>query len=363
LVAWLAGRRLYSQFEDRLSVPADSAAAGAPASGATLFPSLSAAKQWLNGSGVTIDSLRSRPSVVFFWNDTRPSCLRILPLVQAWYDAYARYGLTVVGVYEPEFTFGADSILVAAAARRMHLTFPITLDPSLQLGRAFGAPPSLPRLVLFDAAGHAREQLDASGVEVMERAIRRELQSFRPALRFPADPVASASYGSPERRWPATVFLGASRVASGPLTSAPPGRERLFAPQFRYEVEGVPYTPYPVGLWKPTSEGVTAGRGGAENFIALRYDAGTLGAVMSPENGSTSRVWILRDEHWLEPEMLGTDVRVDGRGASYVDVDAPKLYELCRDSGGDHVVKLSPEKPGLTVHAITFEPVGEPPRP
>src|SRR5262245_61911281 len=328
-----------------------------------LLPSLRNAGQWLNKGDAAIDWRHLRPTLLLLWNETRPACLRVWPSVQAWHEAYGRYGLTVVGVYEPEFTFGADSAMAEAAARRLHLTFPIALDPSLKIGSTFGVTSNLPRLVLFDGTGHAREQFGASGVVAMESAIRRELRSFKPALRFPADPGSSAVNETAESKWPPPVYLGTSRVTNGPLTSATPGREQLFTAQFRYQVEGVGYTPYPVGLWKPTSEGITAGRGGAENFVALRYDAGTLGAVMSPESGAKSRVWILRDEQWLTRDMLGADARLDGRGGSYVDVDAPRWYELCRDSGGDHVVKLSPEQPGVTLHALTFEPVNEPARP
>jgi hypothetical protein len=92
----------------------------------------------------------------------------------------------------------------------------------------------------------------------------------------------------------------------------------------------------------------------------LRYHGGALGAVMSPPSRASARVWILRDERWLAREKLGADVRMDGRGASYVVVDSPRLYELSRVDPGEHVVKLSPEAPGVTLHAFTFEPVADP---
>jgi thiol-disulfide isomerase/thioredoxin len=360
-LAWFAARHLYSRFERRLAIT-DSASAEPPG-GAMLLPSLRSAEQWLNGGDAAIDSLHLRPTLLLLWNDTRPSCLRVLPRAQAWHEAYGRYGLNVVGVYEPEFTFGADSAMAEAAAQRLHLTFPIALDPSLRIGSTFGVSTNLPRLILFDRSGHAREQFGSTGIVAMESAIRRELSSYKPELRFPADPGSSAVHETMEPTWPPTVYLGTSRVTSGPLSSATPGREQLFTAQFRYQVEGEAYTPYPVGLWKPTSEGITAGRGGAENFVALRYDAGTLGAVMSPESGAKARVWILRDEQWLTRDMLGADARLDGRGGSYVDVDTPRWYELCRDSRGEHVVKLSPQQPGVTLHALTFEPANEPARP
>ena len=121
-------------------------------------------------------------------------------------------------------------------------------------------------------------------------------------------------------------------------------------------VEGKAYVPFPVGLWTPGRDGVTAARGGAENFIALRYDAGALWAVLSPPRGETVRVWLLCDERWLSADALGADARIDGQGASYVDVSEPRLYALCREQAGEHVVKLSPQVPGLTAYALIVEP-------
>jgi hypothetical protein len=68
------------------------------------------------------------------------------------------------------------------------------------------------------------------------------------------------------------------------------------------------------------------------------------------------RVWVLRDEQWLTADALGADARRDARGASYVDVSEPRLYALCRERAGEHVVKLSPDAPGLTVYALIVEP-------
>ncbi|MBI1796614.1 MAG: hypothetical protein HYR74_06130, partial [Candidatus Eisenbacteria bacterium] len=100
-----------------------------------------------------------------------------------------------------------------------------------------------------------------------------------------------------------------------------------------------------------------AGRGGAETFVALRYDAGALWAVMSPPRDQPARVWILRDEQWPARETLGDDARQDSRGAAYVDVTEPRLYAIARATPGQHVVKLSPDARGLTIHALVLEPL------
>ncbi|MEK7331703.1 MAG: hypothetical protein AAB113_12985, partial [Candidatus Eisenbacteria bacterium] len=336
------------------------AAPGSEMVGAAL-PSLADASGWLNGGPLTPDSLRGHLTVVALWSDTDPECLRALPVLQSWHQAYARYGARIVGVHEPDFAFAADPSVPARLALRMGLSFPIALDPAYAIRRHLGGPSDGPRLVLADPAGtivgaaSGRRQL--AGIE---RALRGQLKQLHPELDFPSDPglASGPSPARPTAEAPGArvVPLGSTRVREGPLAGATPGRAQPFTAQFRYQVEGKPYVPYPVGLWSPGGEGITAARGGAENFIALRYDAGALWAVLSPPQGETVRVWVLRDEKWLPADALGADARLDGRGDSYIEVSEPRLYAVCRERAGEHVVKLSPATPGVTVHALIVEP-------
>ena len=79
--------------------------------------------------------------------------------------------------------------------------------------------------------------------------------------------------------------------------------------------------------------------------------------VASAAHAGSTRLWVLRDDAWLPREASGADVRVDDRGASYIQVSWPRLYDVALPDGKTHVVKLSPEDPGFTLHAFVFEPV------
>jgi hypothetical protein len=70
------------------------------------------------------------------------------------------------------------------------------------------------------------------------------------------------------------------------------------------------------------------------------------------------RLWVLRDEKWLPHDALGADARLDSRGASYVEIEEPRVYAVCRELPGHHIVKLSPDAPGITIHALIVEPAG-----
>jgi hypothetical protein len=307
---------------------------------------------WLNGGPLTPDSLRGRVVALALWSDTDPGCLANLPAVEVWRQAYARYGVRVVGVHAPDFSFAADPAVPTRIVRRLGLGFPVALDPACRIRNALGDPGDGPLVVVAGPDGRILARGSGrAGIASADRALREALRRLRPELGFPAGPpLAPAVAAAPVR----TVFLGTGRVAGGPLAGAETGREQPFTVQFRFQVEGAPWTPYPVGWWIPGAEGLTAARGGAANFVAMRYDAGRVGVVMSPPASGGARVWILRDEAWLAGDALGEDARLDARGASFVEVTEPRLYFVSR-GGGEHVLKLSPEEPGLAIYAFTFE--------
>jgi thioredoxin family protein/AhpC/TSA family protein len=316
------------------------------------MPALIAVAAWSGGPPAP-DSLAGHLVVVAFLSLNLPGSLRALHSLEAWHEAYARYGLQVIGVQVPEFAFAAEPAGFLATTRRLGIGFPIGLDPALEVSQAFGAG-ERPRILVTDARGVVR--FDRSGPEAIaeaEREILDRLRAARPEIRFPASGVGE---NAPATAAHPPVHLGRARVEGGPLADAAPGEPATFTAQLRYQVEGAAYVPFPVGRWTPGADGVTAARGGAENLIALRYHAGALGAVLGPGESGPVRVWVLRDERWLPEAARGADVRVDGRGASYVLVDAPRFYELTREDRGTHVVKLAPESPGATFYTITFEP-------
>ena len=60
---------------------------------------------WLNSPPLNFRQLRGRAVLVDFWDYTCVNCIRTLPYVQAWHERYHGFGLTVIGVHTPEFTF------------------------------------------------------------------------------------------------------------------------------------------------------------------------------------------------------------------------------------------------------------------
>ncbi len=305
---------------------------------------------WVNGAPLTAESLRGRMVALVVWTESEPQSLELLPEAEAWHRAYARYGVRVIGVHAPSFAFAADTSVTAGVARRLGLTFPIVLDPSYEVSGAPGMPGLRPAVVLSNPEGR-----------VLFRAIGESLGRVDYELRaaiMAVDSSAGLPLGDepPPARVPVQrlVHLGVSRVEHGPLAGRPPGVAATFTAQFRFQEEGDAYVPYVVGRWVPETDGVIAARGGAANYVSVRYDGGHAWAVLSPPETGSSRIWILADDDWLAREEAGDDVGFDPRGAAFVVVDRPRLYSIAR-SKSKRVLKLSPDSPGITFHSLVFE--------
>jgi cytochrome c biogenesis protein CcdA/thiol-disulfide isomerase/thioredoxin len=86
---------------------------------------------WLNTPGnkpLTLHELHGKVVLVDFWTYSCINCRRSLPHVEAWYRAYHKYGLVIVGVHTPEFAFEHVVGNVTAAATQLGVTYPVAVD-------------------------------------------------------------------------------------------------------------------------------------------------------------------------------------------------------------------------------------------
>jgi hypothetical protein len=138
-----------------------------------------------------------------------------------------------------------------------------------------------------------------------------------------------------------------------------PGGERDFHAVLASEIGGTKWIPTPIGKWALGADGLSTVYGGPAQYVALRYDATPLAvlAATTTADRHVTRLWVLLDGGWVPGNLAGADLHYDGSDHSYVEVTWPRLYDVARSDGHTHVVKLSPENPGLTLHAFVFETV------
>ena len=112
--------------------------------------------------------LRGRVVLVDFWTYSCINCQRSLPHVEAWNAAYAKDGLTVVGVHTPEFAFEHDVPNIRAAAPAGRALPDRRRQPLRHLGQ-------LPELVLAGRIPHRRHR------HCPPRRLRRGCTTPRPS--------------------------------------------------------------------------------------------------------------------------------------------------------------------------------------
>lgn len=348
----LVRRALGAAYREREIVPPDLAA---PAVGAR--PAL-AGLAWLRGAAPAPGDLEGRALVVAIAAHDDPRAPRVLAAVQAWHDAYARRGVRAFAVLSAALDATRDTAAAAGLARRTGVTFPVAWDAT---GAAAATRDGAPEVLVVDATGALRFRAGCAELAWADLALRRAVARLAPSVRAGPAPDTLAWGARLDCPEPRRIALGAGAVARGPLAGAAAGRTQVFTTQFRFQEEGAAWTPVPVGRWIPRRDGLEAARAGAADFLAIRYHAGAASIVASPPREGPAKLWILLDDDWLPPAAMGEDARREPGGGAYVEVTEPRLYRVARGAGG--VLRLSPGRAGLVLHALTFEDPSGPARP
>ena len=140
------------------------------------IPPLPAGAEWIGEPIDSIDRLAAtRPVLVHFFDFAQLNSVRTLPYLRAWHDRYAEDGLAFVGVHSPRFPFTQDYDVVAAAADRLGIGWPVIVDREFTLWRLY-EPHGWPALFLWGRGGALRwYHLGEGDYRATEEAIREAL--------------------------------------------------------------------------------------------------------------------------------------------------------------------------------------------
>ncbi len=156
-----------------------------------------------------MEELRGKVVVLDFWTYSCINCLRTLPYLKRWDEAYRDKGLVLVGVHTPEFAFERERSNVEDAVDRLGLEYPVALDSDYGTWEAWGNR-YWPAKYFVDREGHVRYAHFGEGdYEKSERVIRELLAE--PGLPKPVSdevraPTAAMDLGTPE------TYLGYGRL-------------------------------------------------------------------------------------------------------------------------------------------------------
>jgi thiol-disulfide isomerase/thioredoxin len=317
---------------------------------------------WINSSPLTPDSLRGKVVLVDFWEYTCVNCLRTLPYEIAWYERYRDLGFTIVGVHTPEFRFSSERANVESAATRLGITWPVVLDDSYAIWKRWNND-VWPHEYLIDGSGAVVYDYPGEGdYPEMEAKIQTLLRTAHPDATFPPvmDYLPQDSYVKPGAvcyTHTGELYAGDFRggTALGNSEGYKPGRVVSYVDPVRGHLDGRIYLQ---GPWLDSGQAMVYSTtdAAADDYVALRYHALDVVAVLKPEAGKPVTVYVKHDGKPLAKEDAGTDIRYDDSGRAYVDVDSPREYDLVRGRHyGAHDLELHPVQYGLGVYTFDFE--------
>ncbi|SOB94452.1 cytochrome c biogenesis protein DipZ [Rhodobacter maris] len=313
------------------------------------MPPLTGAVQWLNSAPLTAEELRGKVVLIDFWTYSCINCLRALPHVKAWAEAYGPQGLVVIGVHAPEFAFEKDPGNVKRATEDLGLSYPVALDNDYAIWRAFQNR-YWPAHYFVDAEGRIRHHhFGEGGYEESEQVIR-QLLAEAGLSKVALPPAEVTATGVSEAADMADVlspetYLGHARAANNVNAEglvadevhdyAAPDDLRLNEWAFD-------------GGWSVGAEAARSAR--AQDAIRFRFHARDLHLVLSPEAAPVPFTVM------IDGAPPGADAGLDVDAAGNGSVTEDRLYQLYRAKGavGEHAFEIRFHAPGVEAFAFTF---------
>jgi thiol-disulfide isomerase/thioredoxin len=299
--------------------------------------------------------LRGRAVLLDFWDYTCINCIRTLPYLKEWHRRYHDQGLSIVGVHTPEFYFAQVPELVEIAVQEFNIQYPVVLDNDYQIWQAY-ANHYWPSKYLIDPEGYLRFATFGEGsYGEMESAIQAVLseagiaKSFPPLMQ-PIRPLDFPGAIAACRRPTPELYLGYKR---GRLANEGGFEENRI---YRYRFGAAPTLDLAEldGLWESRADCIEAR--GHPSRLRLAYQAAEVNLV-GAAGPDQPRVRIeVRENGRPVPEgARGEDIRVDGDGHTYLQVDRPRMFSLIRrDVFTEATLELETSAPGCQLFAFTF---------
>jgi cytochrome c biogenesis protein CcdA/thiol-disulfide isomerase/thioredoxin len=321
-----------------------------------ILPSLAGATGWINSPPLTAQSLRGKVVLIDFWTYSCINCLRSLPYVKRWYDAYHDHGLVVIGVHAPEFAFERDPDNVRRAVTELGIRYPVALDDDYALWRGFDNQ-YWPAHYFVDASGHIRGHHFGEGDYAGSEQVIRELLSAAGNDDLPA-PVTVSGTAPPaatgveaqadlDQDRSGETYIGYRRAegfsSPGGFAQDRPRSYRL-PPALRLNAWALG------GTWNVDTE--KAALRAAPGRIEFRFSARDLHLVLGPDAAGKPVRFRVTIDGAAPGSSHGADSDVDGNGV----VREQRLYQLIRQPGSvaEHTFSIEFLDPGVQAYAFTF---------
>jgi thiol-disulfide isomerase/thioredoxin len=311
---------------------------------------LNRATAWLNSSPLTEAELLGKIVLVEFWTYSCINWRRQLPYVRAWAEKYKEYGLVVIGVHSPEFSFEKNIDNIRWAAKDMRIGYPIAVDSDHAIWNGF-ANEYWPALYFVDVKGRIRHHQFGEGkYSESERMIQKLLgeagRSGIPSDMVSLDPrgaEAAADWNDLQSDENYLGYLRTQSFVSGTLTA---DKTHLYSPPKRLGLNEWALS----GDWTAEREAIVSTRPGAR--IRYGFHARDLHLVMGPVTSETPvQFRVLMDGH-PPGKAHGADVDEQGNGTAI----EQRMYQLIRQAApiASRVFEIEFLASGVEAFSFTF---------
>lgn len=300
---------------------------------------LSGAVTWLNSKPLALADLRGKVVLVDFWTYTCVNWRRTLPYVRAWASKYKPYGLVVIGVHTPEFSFEKNLDNIRHAVATMEIDYPVAVDSNHAIWNAFNND-YWPALYLIDGKGNIRWQQFGEGkYDETERNIQQLLvegghSGFDRNMVSVQPRGLEVAANWDDVRSPET-YVGYGR--GGPRVYAEPVQLKLN--------EWALY-----GGWTAGEEAAVLNKVGGR--IAYRFHARDVNLIMGPERPNTT----IRFRVLVDGQPPGANHGGDVDASGYGEVVRQDTYQLIRHGQPivDRTFEIEFLDPGVEAYDFTF---------
>lgn len=324
--------------------------------------SLVGINDWVNSVPLELDQLTDEKKVVLldFWAYTCVNCVRTFPYLNAWHEAYADNGLTVIGIHSPEFEFEKSLTNVEAAAIRYGIDYPIALDNDKETWDKYGNH-FWPSKYLISATGEVvLRHFGEGGYDEFDSAIRTALeQAGNDVTDIPRVEVASPGRSDSAHTVTRELYGGYSRNYLSDGLYA--GQDAYYAAPdtaVDYADDGTRrYGQFFLsGQWTNLESSLVAGRPSSESasYVAFDFFATSVNALLSTPN-ETQQVIVEIDGVPVAADQAGPDIGWDSDGNSILVVSDARLYQIIElPKFGKHELRLKTNSEGLAFYTMTF---------
>jgi cytochrome c biogenesis protein CcdA/thiol-disulfide isomerase/thioredoxin len=305
-------------------------------------PNFTGTEDWFNTPGdrpLSLTQLRGHVVLVDFWTYTCINCLRTLPFLKGLYGQYHRYGLDIVGVETPEFTFEQEASNVRQAIASDGIKYPVVQDNQYGTWNAYQNQ-YWPAEYLIDAKGQLRHVQFGEGNYKEDEAAVRALLADAGATSLPRPMTATATMASAGLDTPET-YLDTQRQQNfvTPVLSGVrryQGAKTVGLNQFALK-----------GIWWGTSESLSPV--GITSSITGGVQAAKVYLVLTSNGNVPRQGRVLLDGQPIPNAHAGTDVK-----NGVLTVTGERLYSLVSFPTAQQFTFTVELPPGVSAYDFTF---------